>query len=221
VISNREVVRRTRGALARCARIRPSHSLIRIAITLTFLMGGVALLNAHVTVQPREVRANGFEKFMVRVPSEKPEATVKVRLEFPEGLGSPRFQPKTGWTYEIEKDATGRITAVTWSGGQIGPQEFEEFAFSARAPAQPGSLSFKAWQTYQSGLVVAWVGPVGSAEPASVVTVKDTASFASGTPAAATGNGGPSSRNWLSMLALLLAAVAVVMSIVGMRRRTT
>jgi uncharacterized protein YcnI len=191
----------------------------RIAITLTFVLGSVAALYAHVTVQPREVRANGFEKFMVRVPSEKPEATVKVRLEFPEGLGSPRFQPKTGWTYEIEKDATGRITAVTWSGGQIGPQEFEEFAFSARAPAQPGSLSFKAHQTYQSGLVVAWVGPLGSAEPASVVTVSDTASLESDSPAAGSASGGQPSPTWLSMLALLLAAVAVVLSIVGMRRR--
>jgi uncharacterized protein YcnI len=117
------------------------------------------------------VPPGSFDTFTVRVPTEKDEPTVKVRIEFPAGLLVSRFQPKPGWKRDVEKDPTGRIVAVTWSGGQIAPDEYEDFAFLARAPNQPGILTFKAFQTYQSGDTVNWVEAEDGENPAPVVQV--------------------------------------------------
>ena len=59
------------------------------------------------------------------------------------------FQPKPGWT----RTQSGRV--VTWSGGEIGPGEFDEFGMSIHVPANPGTeLVFPATQTYANGKVV-------------------------------------------------------------------
>jgi uncharacterized protein YcnI len=144
----------------------------RCLVAFAMALAVVAVAAAHVTVNPTEVRPNSFESFTVRVPTEKDEPTVKVRIEFPAALTVSRFQPKPGWKRDIEKDNTGRIAAATWSGGQVGPDEYEEFVFLARTPKEPGKLVFKAFQTYQSGETVAWIGAEGAEEPAPVVEVK-------------------------------------------------
>jgi uncharacterized protein YcnI len=196
---------------ARSDRVRLAAAVF---LGAAFLLVGVGVLHAHVTVSPGEVRANASERFTVRVPSERPEATVKVRLEFPEGLGAPRFLPKAGWTYEVEKDASGKVTAVTWSGGEIGPQEFDEFVFIARTPEQAGTLTFHAHQTYKSGTVVKWVGPSGGPEPAAVVEVMATAPEATPPAAPETSPGTPGSE-WMGGVALAVSLVALALSVVA------
>jgi uncharacterized protein YcnI len=206
--------------MPKAPRSRGSHW--RAALLLVALVA----LQGHVTVTPGEVRASASQTFTVRVPSERPEPTVKVRLEFPAGLGAPRFLAKPGWSYELEKDASGTVTAVTWSGGEIGPDEFDEFIFTARTPAQPGPLTFRAEQTYRSGETVAWAGPPGDSRPAATVEVRDStfglqpmAAAGPASPATIetdTGGGG----GWMSKLALGLSALAVVLASIGLSRRT-
>lgn len=216
-----------RGGFSIQKRARSGRVRVAAAVSLgaAFLLVGVGVLSAHVTVSPGEVRANASERFTVRVPSERPEATVKIRLEFPEGLGAPRFLPKAGWTYEVEKDATGKVTAVTWSGGEIGPSEFDEFVFSARTPEQAGPLSFHAHQTYKSGTVVKWVGPSGGPEPAAVVQVMAAASTEASPPsdsesaAASTSPSTPSSSGRMGGVALIVSLVALALSVAGLKRR--
>jgi uncharacterized protein YcnI len=79
-------------------------------------------------------------------------------------------QPVPGWEYEFQEDG-GLITAVTWSGGEIGPREFQQFLVQAQAPEEPGRYSWRAIQTYEDGSVVEWTGPPDAEEPASVVEV--------------------------------------------------
>ena len=155
------------GGLLRFGGRQRGQVLAALAAALIAL--GIA--SAHVTVNPRSVPPDSFEAFTVRVPTEKEQPTIQLRIEFPAGLTVSRFQPKAGWKREVEKDGAGRITAATWSGGQIAPDEYEEFAFVARTPEAPGKLVFKAYQTYQGGEVVAWVNPEGEDEPAPVVEV--------------------------------------------------
>jgi uncharacterized protein YcnI len=181
-------------------------------------------LSAHVTITPSPVRGSASHRFSVRVPTERPEPTVSVRLEFPAGLGAPRFLTKPGWTYELERNAEGFVTAVTWSGGEIAPDEFDEFVFIARVPAGPATLSFRAEQTYKSGEVVAWAGPAGDARPAATVEVRDStfglesapAEGEEATAAAADADGGGS---FMSILALGLAVLALVVASLGLTRR--
>ncbi len=180
-------------------------------------------LPGHVTITPEDVVAGSSQRFTVRVPTERPAATIELRLEFPEGLGAPRFLAKAGWTYELEKDASGKVIAVTWSGGEIGPDGFDEFVFTARAPAPAGTIFFKAYQTYRGGEVVAWANTEGDEEPAPRVVVQDSAGVASAAPASASvtpvepqptelGRRGA----WMSGAALALSILALSL---GLRRR--
>lgn len=149
------------------------HAIVTILAGLTLALTlAVASASAHVGVTPREAPPDSSQTFVVRVPNERDEPTVRLRLEFPAGLTVSRFQPKPGWTYELEKDSSGKIVGITWSGGKIGPNVYDEFAFIARTPKEIGPLAFRAYQTYQSGATVEWAGPGGAERPAPLVEVK-------------------------------------------------
>jgi len=151
--------------------------VILASIMAISLFAGVA--SAHVTVQPKETTQGTYELFTVRVPSEKENSsTMKVEVKFPEGVSVSRIEPKPGWKYELQKDATGKITGVTWitEGKGLSPTEFTQFYFQGKVGDQATELSWKAYQTYQDGEVVAWVGAEGSDKPASVTKVHPTSS---------------------------------------------
>lgn len=144
---------------------------IAASIALIALILAAGSVSAHIGVLPDQVPPESNQTFTVRVPNEKDEPTVKVRVEIPAGLIVSRFQPKSGWTREVERDAQQRITGVTWSGGQIGAGEYEDFTFLARTPKETGTLTFKNYQTYQSGETVEWVNAEGQDRPAAFVSV--------------------------------------------------
>lgn len=140
---------------------------------------------AHVTVQPSEAITGSFSRFVVRVPNEEDKAaTTKVEVELPP-MAFVSFQPKEGWNREVEmvtldeplevfgNEITEVVGTVTWSGGSIGPGEFDEFGFSAAMPEEETNLEFPALQTYDNGKVVEWVGGPDAAEPAARVAVLD------------------------------------------------
>jgi uncharacterized protein YcnI len=139
-----------------------------LSSSLTLAVASVAW--AHVVVSPEEVAAGDYETLTVSVPTEKEVPTTEVRVEVPEGFTLSGVQPVPGWQYEFEEDG-GLITAVTWSGGEIGPREFQQFLVQAQAPEEPGGYSWRAIQTYEDGSVVEWTGPPDAEEPASVVEV--------------------------------------------------
>lgn len=142
-------------------------SVVAGALLLT-LQG---LASAHAVVYPQQVVANAYEKFSLRVPSEKEIPTTKVKVEIPVGYTISRVQPLPGWTYTFTKDDKGVVTAIEWSGGQIGPTEFQEFVMNGKAPANAGKTAWKVYQTYQDGSVAEWTGPSDSKTPASTVEV--------------------------------------------------
>ncbi len=125
---------------------------------------------AHVTVSPEEVTAGDYETLTVSVPTEKEVPTTEIRVEVPEGFLLSGVQPVPGWEYAFEEDG-GVVTAVTFSGGEIRPREFQQFLVQAKAPEEPGEYPWKAIQTYADGSVVEWIGAPDSEEPASVVEV--------------------------------------------------
>jgi uncharacterized protein YcnI len=125
---------------------------------------------AHVVVSPEVVTAGDYETLTVSVPTEKEIPTTKIRVEVPEGFLLSGVQPVPGWNHTFEEDG-GVVRAVTFSGGEIGPREFQQFLVQAQAPEEPGEYPWKAFQTYEDGSVVEWVGAPDSEEPASVVEV--------------------------------------------------
>jgi uncharacterized protein YcnI len=147
---------------------------IKVAAVSSFLTLAVAGTSwAHVVVTPEEVVAEEYATLTVTVPTEKDMPTTEVRVEVPEGFTVSGVQPVPGWEYEFEEDG-GLITSVSWSGGEIGPREFQQFLLSAQAPEEPGEYSWRAFQTYEDGSVVEWTGPPDAEEPASVIVVGST-----------------------------------------------
>jgi YD repeat-containing protein len=154
---------------------------LRAVLMMTLVAGAATEAAAHVTVLPKEVPAKGLQEFFIRVPTEKDQPTTSVRIVLPEGFELLRVRPTAGWKYEFERDANDRVTAVTWSGGQIGRTEYEVFTFMARAQ-NPGTYKLDAYQTYGKSDVVAWIN---AAEPRPAPQVKVVAAVASAaTPAA-------------------------------------
>jgi YD repeat-containing protein len=208
------------------------HS-IRILLLMIFVAAFGGELAAHVTVQPKEVPVKSFQEFLVRVPTEKDLPTTAVRLVFPEGFELLRIRPTAGWKYELERDANGRISTVTWSGGSIGRAEYEVFSFMARSQAE-GTVTIEAYQTYGKDDVVAWVNP---AEPRPAPQIKvlpagsgaaEAATTDHAAPAAVPGTAGNSVMNggsaatsastWISAIALLAAMTALFISWQASRR---
>lgn len=167
-----------------------------------------ALATAHVSVLPESLAVGSEAKLTFRVPVEREVATTRLEISFPEDLEVLLVQPKPGWTYEVVRDSSGRITGVIWSGGQIRPGEFDEFTVLVRIPAQEGQLAFTARQTYADGQVVTWEG-----DEAPVVLI---------TAQAAQRLAGGSATGWLRWLPALLAWSAVLaIGIVGADRAWT
>lgn len=141
---------------------------------------------AHVTLNPDAITANSFARFAIRVPNERGNATTtKLTVKLPDGLVFVSFQPKPGWRRTVTmrklakpvavegEQVTEQVGSVTWTGGKIGPGEFDEFGMSAKVPDAVGTkLTFPAVQTYSNGEVVRWIGPPDAEEPAPQVTLE-------------------------------------------------
>lgn len=133
--------------------------------------------SAHVSVQPKEVGVGKLQTFSVGVPVERDVATVGLRLVVPEGLGHVTPNVKPGWKITIvhgeaqtvedagSGDDHGSVKEIIWTGGTVPSGQRDDFLFSAQAPAEPTTLQWKAYQTYQDGVVVAWELEAGQAQP--------------------------------------------------------
>ncbi|HEX7058103.1 MAG TPA: YcnI family protein, partial [Bacilli bacterium] len=141
-------------------------------VCLFLALGGTAF--AHVKVYPGETMQGAYEKFTVRVPSEKDGNTVKVELKIPEDVDVSRVEPKDGWKYELVKDENGKITAIVWTavGRGLSVTEFAEFNIQGKVSSTAGKLVWKAIQTYSDHSTVEWAGAEDSDTPASVTMVR-------------------------------------------------
>ncbi|WP_135547368.1 YcnI family copper-binding membrane protein [Paenibacillus cymbidii] len=188
------------------------------ALLLAFSVAGAA--SAHVTVFPQETTQGTYEKFTVRVPSEKESPTVKVEVKFAtDDVAVSRFEPKPGWKYDIVKSGD-KITGVVWTatGDGLLATEFGEFNMQGKVADTAKDIAWKAYQTYKDGTVVEWTGASDSKTPASVTKVKAKptggATDSHGNAVAGGGDAGESSTSdlplYLSIAALVLGAAALL-----------
>lgn len=175
---------------------------------------------AHIEIKPKNVAADSFSRFVISVPTEEAVPTVKVSVKLPAGLDRLVFQPKPGW----RRAMSGRV--VTWSGGEIAPDETGNFVLSAHVPATTGrTLIFAATQTHSNGTVVRWIGAPSSDTPAPRVTLG--ANEKSGQPPPATttatsatnGNGDDDGAFTLGLVSAGIAVGLIALGLWLMRRR--
>jgi uncharacterized protein YcnI len=164
---------------------------------------------AHANVSPPIVQADESQVFTLAVPTEKEDAnTTKIELTPPEGFSIDSFLPAPGWKREVQATGSGEETViqkVTWSGGEIPPEEASSFQFLARA-GEDKAYTFNVRQTYSDGSVVDWSGPESSDTPAPVVEAKSSL-----------GGGGFSI---LALVALVVAGLALLVGVAGLITRS-
>jgi len=175
---------------------------------------------AHVVVTPSKAGVGSWVTFNVSVPNEKDVANTQLKLVLPEGLDSVSPTVKPGWKITVEKDANGSPNAIVWSNGNL-PSEFrDDFTFSAQVPARPINLDWKAYQTYQGGVVMSWdVDPTDpSAKDAEALEKTGKGPF-SVTKVIDDLSAKPAAESPTANIALLVSVVALVVGIVALVRR--
>ncbi len=146
---------------------------MKTALSLAALLalGGSAL--AHSTLETTSATAGSSYKAVVKVPhgcDGKPTNAVKVTL--PAGLYGAKPMPKAGWALDIAKGPYAKPytshgktyaegpTAITWSGGNLGDDQYDEFVFQASVGEDiaPGTkLYVPIEQTCPGGASARWV----------------------------------------------------------------
>lgn len=230
-------------------------SLVAALATGAALVLSATSAAAHVTVNPREAPAGGYAKLAFRVPNERDGAgTTRLEVNFPaeHPFASVSVRPKEGWTYakeettlaapvKVHDDEISRaVTKITWTGGTVGPGEFEEFEISVGPlPDDVESLTFKALQTYSNGEVVRWIEEAapGGAEverPAPVLKLTKAADSTATTTQTSSPSGSPNGEvaagevaskddvdgaRMFGILGLVFGLVGFVTAVAGRRRR--
>jgi uncharacterized protein YcnI len=194
-----------------------------LALIVFSFFGFVKIADAHVTVWPKESTVGTWEKYTVRVPSEKESSTVKIQLDFPKDATVETVLPVAGWNYQFIKGSNGRNTGIVWTatGDGIKAHEFFEFAFIGANPKQASSLSWKAHQTYADGSVVDWTGAPESDKPASVtnISVKPDMNEADHSMTHANSTPQATSVSKFEWIAVGIASLALLLSLIGLFRK--
>jgi uncharacterized protein YcnI len=128
-----------------------------------------AAASAHVVVSPGKAAPGSFVTFTMSVPNEKEIPTTRVRLAIPKGVTVYSVEAVPGWEWQVTR-AKGRITRLTVTGS-LPAGYFQRFAFVGAVPEKPAVLVWRAFQTYEDGSVVRWVGPPNADLPASRTVV--------------------------------------------------
>ena len=138
---------------------------MRIAAIAGFTLLTASIVDAHVTVAPRESQAGAEQRYTVRVPTEGQVATTSVELEVPPDMTIVEVIPGEGYTFEARREGA-RVVAIIWKR-EIPPRQTAEFVFIARNP-KAEQVSWKARQRFADGTSADWVGVEGDRRPAAV-----------------------------------------------------
>lgn len=162
----------------------------------------------HAEISPAVAKSKTTQLFTLAVPTEKEGlTTTKVEFTPPSGFGIDSFVPAPGWKREVQQTGSGENTTiekVTWTGGKVPTEEDAVFQFLA-TPESSKTYDFKVTQSYSDGSVVDWSGPESSDTPAPVIEAKSSL------------GGGSSST--LSIIALVVAGLALVLAVVALVMR--
>jgi periplasmic copper chaperone A len=111
---------------------------------------------AHVTFEMAQGPAGGPYKAVLRVSHGcDGSATTRIRVRIPEGVTDVKPQPKPGWQLattvgKLDKpfDAghgrtlTEGVTEVSWSGGRLADEHYDEFVMRVQLPDRPGAVVY-------------------------------------------------------------------------------
>jgi uncharacterized protein YcnI len=114
------------------------------AIGLSVATLATSSANAHVTLENRQATVGSYYKAVFAVPHGcAGSATIRIRVQIPEGVIAVKPMPKVGWSVETTKGkyATSYelhgatisegVREVTWSGGKLADDNYDEFVLAS------------------------------------------------------------------------------------------
>lgn len=160
----------------------------KITAFAAVILGTAFSASAHVTLDQSSGQADSYQKLAFRVGhgcDGSPTTAITVML--PESVTGAKPMPKAGWKITTTegklsvpqqshgKTITTAVREITWSGGPLADEYFDEFVMQAKLPAEPGKVFFKIVQQCVKGSV-AWDEIPGDAKarllaPAPVLNV--------------------------------------------------
>lgn len=132
-------------------------------LTLLALLAASGSAFAHVTLEAPTAASGGYYKGVLKIGHGcNGSPTTAISVEMPEGVRLVQPMPKAGWEVEVSKAAVkpfdnyGRkvsedVNRITWKGGKLPSNFYDEFVFQAKIAAQPGKLYFKVKQQCEQG----------------------------------------------------------------------
>jgi uncharacterized protein YcnI len=198
----------------------PRRLVVIGAVCAATLLAGSPVALAHVSVTPGSVEPGQRATVLFRVPNERDDAaTVRLEVVFPIGRPITAATPSAlpGWSVTVAKEDT--VSSIVWTGGQVQPGTYQEFPVSIMVPDKPGTLTFKALQTYSTGEVVRWIdateqGQPEPEHPAPTITVASP-------PAPAAASTSDTVARILGGAGLAAGLAAAGLAVRGRRRRST
>ena len=118
-------------------------SRLRLAAVLTVATLSASSASAHITLQNRDAAVGSFYKAVFVVPHGcAGSATIKIRVQIPDGVIDVKPMPKPGWNVETVKakyaspydfhgaKLTEGVKEVVWSGGKLPDDFYDEFVLA-------------------------------------------------------------------------------------------
>ena len=165
--------------------LRPAFPLLALAATLAL----TAPAFAHVSLAVPAAAAGSTYKAVLQVPHGcDGAATTAIKVRIPEGYFNVKPMPKAGWTVETTKGAYERpyeqhgstitegVTTITWSGGELPDDFYDEFVFRGTLAADLPEGTILTFPTVQicGAAEEAWIDATGDSDaqmPAPALTV--------------------------------------------------
>lgn len=149
-------------------------SILRTSMAALALAAACAFpAMAHVSLETNAAKAGANYRAVLRVPHGcDGKATIAVRVRLPEGVISVKPMPKPGWKIEktlgeyakayehYGEQETSGVRELTWSGGNLGDDEYDEFVFRAYITDafKPGQVvAFPVVQECVGGATTRWI----------------------------------------------------------------
>lgn len=185
-----------------------------------FLIAGPA--SAHVSVSSDDSMPGAeIAVLTFHVPTESATAsTTKLAIQVPK-FDTVSVLPMTGWTFTTKKSGE-TVTEVDWTASAaaaIKPGEFGDFSLRVGPLPKADAVSFGALQTYSDGSTVAWnqtAAPGSDVEPDHP---KPTLTLRAADPVSAPKAASTTGPTVLAIVALVVAALALGVAVVGNARR--
>ncbi|MGO4380886.1 YcnI family copper-binding membrane protein [Pseudoduganella sp. RAF53_2] len=116
----------------------------RILIAAAALLATSA--HAHITLEQKTATAGSYQKLTFRVGHGcKGSPTREITVTLPEGVNGAKPMPKQGWQIKTTPNS------VTWTGGPLPDEYYDEFVMQVKLPADTGTRYFKVAQVCEKG----------------------------------------------------------------------